>query len=98
MEKPITSPEIAPITLDGAGRIVLPSALRRRLNLKPGSKLKAEIVAEHIQLTPEPEPEGAAFGTSASRRRVLKKTGKPLDAASATRAERESRASVRKRA
>lgn len=86
-----------PVRLDGTGRIVLPSEVRRRLNLRPGSKLNVEVVAERIQLTPQAEPD-AAFGTSASKRRVLKSTGARFDAAAATRAEREAQAKSRKSA
>ena len=86
-----------PVTLDGTGRIVLPSEVRRRLSLRPGSKLNLEVVAEGIHLTPQAEPD-AAFGTSASKRRVLKSTGKRFDAAAATRAEREALARSRRTA
>ena len=44
------------ITIDRAGRIVLPAELRRRLNLGPGSRLRLDVVAQHIELTPETEP------------------------------------------
>jgi len=81
----------AAITMDGAGRIVLPSAVRRKLNLSAGSRFRLDIVAERIELTPEAEPE-AELGLTASRRRVLKPTGGAFDAAAATRDERAARA------
>ena len=44
----------ATITIDAAGRFVLPKAMRDRLHLSAGSKLKADIIADKIELTPEP--------------------------------------------
>ena len=77
-----------PITVDGAGRIVLPAEVRRRLNLRAGSRLQVEIVAERIELTPEPEPD-EALARSAGARTVLRPAGRKSDAAAATRAERD---------
>jgi len=83
------------ITVDSAGRVVLPSEARRRLNLRPGSRLLLTVVAERIELTPEPEAQ-AELTLAPSRRRVLSATGKSTDAAAATRAEREAQAQRRK--
>jgi AbrB family looped-hinge helix DNA binding protein len=77
-----------PITMDQAGRIVLPMAIRRRLNLAAGARLMIDVVAERIELTPEPQAEGELV-VSAGRRTVLRSTGKAFDAAAATRAERD---------
>lgn len=77
-------------TIDSAGRIVLPSEVRRRLNLAPGSRLRVEIVAERIELSPEAEP--APELVRKGKRLLLPPTGKPFDAAAATRAERETQA------
>ncbi|HEX6002520.1 MAG TPA: AbrB/MazE/SpoVT family DNA-binding domain-containing protein [Burkholderiales bacterium] len=77
-----------PITVDKAGRIVLPAEVRRRLNLRAGSRLQVEVVAERIELTPAPEPD-EALARSAGARVVLRPTGKKSDAAAATRAERD---------
>ena len=77
------------ITIDRAGRVVLPSDTRRRLNLRPGSRLLLTVVAERIELTLEPEAESALI-LAPSRRRVLPGTGKPADAVAATREERSS--------
>jgi len=79
------------ITIDRAGRIVLPAELRRRLNLRPGSRLLLEVVAQKIELTPEPQ-QTAELVLSASQRSVLRPTGNAFDAAAATRAEREAQA------
>lgn len=83
------------ITMDSAGRVVLPSEARRRLNLRPGSRLLLTVVAERIELTPEPEVQ-AELTSAPSRRRVLPATGRAMDAAAATRAEREAQAQRRR--
>ena len=83
------------ITVDSAGRVVLPSEARRRLNLKPGSRLILSVVAERIELTPEVVAD-IELAVAPSRRAVLPPTGKALDAAAATRAERQAQARPRK--
>jgi AbrB family looped-hinge helix DNA binding protein len=77
-----------PITMDQAGRIVLPKEVRRRLNLGPGARLMLDVVAQRIELTPEPQADAELLVT-AGRRTVLRPTGKAFDAAAATRAERD---------
>lgn len=86
------------ISLDGAGRVVLPVDVRRRLGLVAGSRLRLDVVAERIELTPEPQAP-AEFVLSPTGRRVLKPTGIPFDAVAAVRAERDFQASrhLRKR-
>lgn len=84
------------LTIDRAGRVVLPSETRRLLNLHPGSRLRLAVVAERIELTPEPEDDAPA-ALAPSRRRVLPPTGKPVDAAAATRAERSAQSRPRGR-
>lgn len=74
-------------TLDSTGRVVLPSAVRRRLRLEAGARLHVEVVADRIELTPESPPEAAVVRKAG--RLVLAATGEPLDAAAAIRAERE---------
>lgn len=83
------------LIIDSAGRVVLPSEARRRLNLRPGSRLRLAVVAERLELTPAPEPE-LPLVQSPSRRPVLQATGKAFDAAAATRAERDAQARPRK--
>ena len=81
------------LTIDSAGRIVLPSAVRRALNLTPGSRLRLEVVAQRIELTPEPDADAdAELLRRPGRRTVLKPTGQPFDAAAAMRAERDAQA------
>lgn len=41
------------ITMADTGRIVLPKNIRDRLQLRGGARLKAEVVADRIELTPE---------------------------------------------
>jgi AbrB family looped-hinge helix DNA binding protein len=77
-----------PITMDRAGRIVVPKDVRRRLNLGPGARLMLDVVAQRIELTPEPQADSELVVT-AGRRTVLRPTGKAFDAAAATRAERD---------
>lgn len=79
------------LTLDSAGRIVLPSAVRRQLNLTPGSRLTLDVVAQRIELTPAPDVE-ADLQVVPGRRTVLKPSGRGFDAAGAVRAERDAQA------
>ena len=44
---------ISSIVLDKAGRIVLPKAIRDRLHLSAGSKLRAEVIGDKLELTQE---------------------------------------------
>jgi AbrB family looped-hinge helix DNA binding protein len=75
--------------VDKAGRLSLPSDVRRRLNLQPGSRLQVEVVAEHIELTPQIE---APTLVRKGQRVVLGASGARVDAAAAVRAERDGRA------
>lgn len=80
-----------PITIDRAGRIVLPIEVRRRLNLAPGSQLMLDVVAQRIELTPQPQADSELL-VRAGKRTVLRATGRTFDAAAATRAERDAQA------
>lgn len=44
---------IATITMDEAGRLALPKDIREHLHLAPGSMVKAEVVGDRIELSPE---------------------------------------------
>jgi AbrB family looped-hinge helix DNA binding protein len=79
------------ISVDGAGRLVLPVDVRRRLNLVAGSKLQLDVVAQRIELTPQADTLLPA-ALSNGRRLVLASNGKPSDAARALRNERDDRA------
>lgn len=39
-------------TIDAAGRLVLPKAIRRAANLQPGSELEVRNVGDHIEIEP----------------------------------------------
>ena len=43
------------ITLDHAGRFVLPKSVRERLHLRAGTRMKLEVIADKIELTAEPD-------------------------------------------
>ncbi len=73
------------MTLDKAGRIVLPKALRDRLHLRAGSKLRAEIVGDRIQLSEDAAE--ARIEKRGSRRVIVGWEG--FDAAKAVREMRE---------
>lgn len=77
------------ITMDTAGRLVLPKAMRDRLHLRAGSKLRIDVIADKIELTPEPD-EGVRLVRKGG---LLVITGmkKPFDAVAAVRAAREER-------
>ena len=75
------------ITIDRAGRIVLPIGVRRQLNLSAGSRLMLDVVAQRIELTPQPEAD-AGLLVVPGKRTVLRPTGQAFDAAAATRDER----------
>lgn len=83
------------ISIDSAGRVVLPSEVRRQLNLQSGSRLLLSVVAERIELTPEPQPD-TRLVAAASKRKVLPPTGQTFDATAATREERTAQARGRK--
>jgi len=42
------------LSIDGAGRIVIPKRIRQQLRLEPGSRLVAEIQGDRIELSPAP--------------------------------------------
>jgi AbrB family looped-hinge helix DNA binding protein len=79
------------ITMDNAGRIVLPSAVRRLLNLTAGSRLTLDVVAQRIELTPLPDTHDA-LKIVPGKRTVLRPAGRSFDAAAAVRAERDAQA------
>lgn len=79
------------ITMDGAGRLILPKAMRERLHLRAGSRLTAEVVADRIELTPAADADVEVIRKG--KRLVLAKSGVPFDAAAAVRAEHEAMAS-----
>jgi AbrB family looped-hinge helix DNA binding protein len=75
------------IKMDASGRLVLPRALRQRLNLRGGARLRAEVVAGRIELVPV-AAEDAAVVMKKGGFAVLKRTGAVADAAAAVAGER----------
>jgi AbrB family looped-hinge helix DNA binding protein len=76
------------IIMDSSGRLVLPKAIRERLNLGRGATMQAEVVAGRIELTPM-ENVGTVGLSRKSGITVLKRTGAKADAAAAVAAERD---------
>jgi AbrB family looped-hinge helix DNA binding protein len=79
----------ATITMDSAGRIVLPKPLRELLHLQAGTKLRAIVVADKIELIPEPDDRVRILRKG--RRLVIAGLSKGVDAVAAIKADRESR-------
>ena len=79
-------PMNATVTIDSAGRLILPKAFRERLHLRTGDKLSADIVADRIELTPLPD-ENVKLVRKGNRL-VIAGAG-PFSAAEAVRAARE---------
>ncbi|MEO6080175.1 MAG: AbrB/MazE/SpoVT family DNA-binding domain-containing protein [Steroidobacteraceae bacterium] len=75
------------IRMDASGRIVLPRILRERLNLRGGARLRADVVAGHIELVPVAAVENGVVLRKGGIA-VLKRTGLAADAAAAVAAER----------
>ena len=76
------------VIMDSAGRIVVPIEVRRQLGLAVSSKLMLEVVAERIELTPQPHADEDELLVRPGQRTVLRPSGKAFDAAAATRVER----------
>jgi AbrB family looped-hinge helix DNA binding protein len=76
------------IKMDESGRLVLPKALRNRLNLTSGTSLRVDVVAGRIELTPVESAGADVLGRKAGIV-VLKRIGKKVDAAAAVAAERD---------
>lgn len=78
--------------LDRMGRIVLPSEVRRQLHLAPGARFKVSVVADRIELTPEPAaapPLQRRGGRLVIAAATAGGAAEPLDAAAVVRAERD---------
>jgi len=75
----------ATITIDKAGRVVLPKSIRERLHLREGSRLKLELLGDKLELTQE-APE-VRLERRGKRRVILGWEG--FDAAGAVKSARE---------
>lgn len=76
------------ISMDKAGRLVLPKAVRDRFNLSAGSKLGLVTVGDHIELTPVGETSEIELEEK-NGLLVIPFSGKPFDAAEAINGERD---------
>ena len=74
------------LTVDNSGRVVLPSAVRRALHLKAGTRLRLAVMGQRIELTPDSD-DGSDLLVVTGKRTVLRPTGRPSDAAAMVRAE-----------
>ena len=79
------------ITIDAAGRLVLPKRMRERLCLKAGSRLRVNLSGDRIELTPEPE-ESCALVVKGNTLVITGTT--TTDSAAAVKAAREDRDSA----
>jgi bifunctional DNA-binding transcriptional regulator/antitoxin component of YhaV-PrlF toxin-antitoxin module len=77
------------LTMDGAGRLVLPKAFRERLHLQKGAKFRADIVADRIELTPESD--STVKIARKGKRLVITGVTPTGDVVDAIKADRESR-------
>lgn len=80
----------ATLTLDEAGRLLLPQAVVQALGVKPGAVLTAEVTRDRIELIKNDED--VPVMTEVVMKDgllVLAPTGIPVDAAAAVRAERD---------
>lgn len=82
----------ATITIDSAGRFILPKAIRDRLHLRAGSKMKVDVIADKIELTPQPD-ENVRLVRKGKRLIVIGVKG-PFDAVEAIKAVRDERDEV----
>ena len=80
----------ATLTLDEAGRLLLPQAVVQMLGVKPGAVLTAEVTRDRIELiNNEADVPVMTEVVMKDGLLVLAPTGIPVDAASAVRAERD---------
>jgi len=74
------------ITMDRAGRLVLPKPVRDKLHLRGGTRLSVTVVADKVELSPEPE---ADVRIERRGKRMVIVGGPPFDAVKAIKAARE---------
>ncbi|MBB5038797.1 AbrB/MazE/SpoVT family DNA-binding domain-containing protein [Prosthecobacter dejongeii] len=78
----------ATFTIDDGGRINLPETLKKAFGLKPGTRLRAEVTKDRIEIVKDLSViEGTSW--SPNGRLVLALTGIATDSAKAVREERE---------
>jgi AbrB family looped-hinge helix DNA binding protein len=74
------------ITMDRAGRLVLPKPVRDKLHLRAGTRLSVTVVADKVELSPEPE---ADVRIERRGKRMVIVGGPAFDAVKAVKAARE---------
>ena len=80
----------ATLTVDEAGRLLLPQAVVQMLGVKPGAVLTAEVTRDRIELIKnEADVPVMTEVVMKDGLLVLAPTGIPVDAAAAVRAERD---------
>ena len=77
----------ATLSLDEAGRLVLPNNALRLLGIKPGDLVRADVSPNRIDICPEPPP--MAEEVLENGVLVMARQGIPMDAAAAVRADRD---------
>jgi bifunctional DNA-binding transcriptional regulator/antitoxin component of YhaV-PrlF toxin-antitoxin module len=82
------SPMTATFTIDDAGQINLPDALKRVFGVEPGVRLRAEVTSDRIEIVKD-IPVVTETIRSSSGRLVLAPTGIKMDAGKAIREERD---------
>ena len=80
------------ISIDKAGRLVLPKAIRDRFKLTGGSKLRVEPIGDHLELTPITDEDEPAL-TRKDGLLVVPASGEECEAVEAVAADREDRES-----
>jgi AbrB family looped-hinge helix DNA binding protein len=78
----------ATLTVDDAGQINLPEAVKRVFGVEPGARLRVEVTADRIEIVRD-IPVVAETARSSSGRLVLARTGIVTDAGRAVREERD---------
>jgi AbrB family looped-hinge helix DNA binding protein len=79
------------ITMDKAGRIVLPKQIRKQLGVNPGSAFEAEVVLDRLELTPKEDPGRSGTVVRKEGLPVAARTGTAFSASEAVRQDREDR-------
>lgn len=77
----------ATLSLDDAGRLLLPNNALRLLGMKPGDQVRADVSPNRIDICPEPPV--MAEGVIEKGVLVMARQGIPMDAAVAVRADRD---------
>lgn len=77
----------ATLSLDEAGRLVLPSTALKVLGMKPGDQVRADVSPNRIDICPEPRV--VSQGITENGVLVIARQGYRMDAAAAVRADRD---------